>query len=102
MAILACAAIVDLPSYPAAAVLQSLERHGPVAWMALGSALANIALSVALVGPYGVEGVALGTLIAGGVEVRGADPDSSGPILNVDGLALFGGIAIGSKRGQET
>jgi O-antigen/teichoic acid export membrane protein len=69
VAILACAAIVDLPSYPAAAVLQSLERHGPVAWMAMGSAIANVALSVALVGPYGVEGVALGTLIAGGIEV---------------------------------
>ena len=69
VALLVCAAIVDLPSYPAAAVLQSLERHGPVAWMALGSAVANIAISVALVGPYGVEGVALGTLIAGGVEV---------------------------------
>jgi O-antigen/teichoic acid export membrane protein len=69
VAILACAAIVDLPSYPAAAVLQSLERHGPIAWMAMGSAIANIGLSVALVGPLGVEGVALGTLIASGVEI---------------------------------
>jgi len=67
--ILACAAIVDLPSYPAAAVLQSIERHGPIAWMAMGSAVANVGLSIALVGPYGVEGVAAGTLIASAVEV---------------------------------
>jgi O-antigen/teichoic acid export membrane protein len=69
VAILACAAIVDLPSYPAAAVLQSLERHAPIAWMAMGSAIANVGLSIALVGPLGVEGVALGTLIASGVEI---------------------------------
>ena len=69
VAILACAAIVDLPSYPAAAVLQSVERHGPIAWMAMGSAIANVGLSIALVGPLGVEGVALGTLIASGVEI---------------------------------
>lgn len=69
VAILACAAIVDLPSYPAAAVMQSLERHGPIAWMATGSAVANVGLSIALVGPYGVEGVATGTLIASAVEI---------------------------------
>jgi O-antigen/teichoic acid export membrane protein len=69
VAILACATIVDLPSYPAAAVLQSLGRHGPIAWMATGSAVANVALSIALVGPLGVEGVALGTLIASAVEI---------------------------------
>jgi O-antigen/teichoic acid export membrane protein len=69
VAILACAAIVDLPSYAAAAVLQSLGRHGPIAWMATGSAVANVCLSIALVGPLGVEGVALGTLIASGVEI---------------------------------
>jgi O-antigen/teichoic acid export membrane protein len=69
VAILACAAMVDVPSYSAAAVLQSLGRHGPIAWMATGSAVANIGLSIALVGPLGVEGVALGTLIASGVEI---------------------------------
>jgi len=37
------------------------------------------------------------TAFAGGVDVRGAEPDSSGPVLKVDGFALFGGVAIGSK-----
>ncbi|MDX6642382.1 MAG: hypothetical protein QOD76_344, partial [Solirubrobacteraceae bacterium] len=63
------AAIVDLPSYPAAALLQSIERHGPIAWMALGSGVANLGLSIALVGPYGVEGVAVATLIASAAEI---------------------------------
>ena len=40
--------------------------------------------------------------VAGGVAVKGADPDSSGPVLKVEGFALFGGVAIASKRGDET
>jgi hypothetical protein len=39
------------------------------------------------------------TAFAGGVDVRGAEPDSSGPTLEVDGFALFGGVAIGPKAG---
>ncbi len=64
VALLAVAQIVALPSSPAVYVLQSLERHGPVAWMALGGAVANVGLSVALVGRYGINGVAAATLVA--------------------------------------
>lgn len=48
------------------AVLWSIGagRHGRVAAYAIGDALANLALSIALVGPLGIEGVALATLIA--------------------------------------
>ena len=67
--LLALAAIVDLPSNPAAYVLQSIERHGPMAWMALGSGVANLALSIAFVGPFGIDGVATGTLLASSVEI---------------------------------
>jgi O-antigen/teichoic acid export membrane protein len=67
--LLTLAALVDLPSYPAAAVLQSMERHQPIAWMALGSGVANLALSIALVGPLGAPGVAAATLIASSVEI---------------------------------
>ena len=56
--LLAVAAILDLPSRAAGAVLQSIERHGPIAWMALGNGVANLGLSVALVGSYGINGVA--------------------------------------------
>jgi O-antigen/teichoic acid export membrane protein len=69
VALLAAAAVVDVPSNPAAYALQSIERHGPIAWMALGSGVANVALSIALVGPYGINGVAAATLIASAVEI---------------------------------
>lgn len=69
VALLVCAAIIDLPIYPAAALLQSIERHGPIAWMALGSSVVNLGLSIIFVGPYGLEGVATATLLASGVEI---------------------------------
>jgi len=94
VAILTCAAIVDLPSYPAAAVLQSLERHGPIAWMALGSGVANIALSVALVGPWGLEGVATGTLVAGAVEICVFVVPYAGRTLGVSPRAFLSATVI--------
>jgi O-antigen/teichoic acid export membrane protein len=69
VALLGAAAVVDLLAYPAAAVLQSIERHAPIARMALASGVANLALSIALVGPLGVYGVAAATLIVGSVEI---------------------------------
>jgi O-antigen/teichoic acid export membrane protein len=69
VAILVCAAIIDLLSYPAAALLQSIERHSPIAWMALGTGVLNLGLSIAFVGPYGLEGVATATLLASAVEI---------------------------------
>jgi O-antigen/teichoic acid export membrane protein len=69
VALLALAAMVDLPSYPAAAVLQGIERHGPIAWMALASGVVNLGLSIALVGRFGIEGVAAATLTASAVEI---------------------------------
>jgi O-antigen/teichoic acid export membrane protein len=67
--LLAVAAIVDLPSNPAGWILQSIERHPPIAWMALGSGVANVGLSVGLVGRYGINGVAAATLIASTAEI---------------------------------
>jgi len=55
--------------YPAAALLQSIERHSPIAWMALGTGVLNLGLSIAFVGPYGLEGVATATLLASAVEI---------------------------------
>jgi O-antigen/teichoic acid export membrane protein len=69
VAILVCAGIIDLLSYPAAALLQSIERHGPIAWMALGTGVLNLGLSIAFVGHYGLEGVATATLLASAVQI---------------------------------
>jgi O-antigen/teichoic acid export membrane protein len=94
VAILACAAIVDLPSYPAAAVMQSLERHGPIAWMATGSAVANVGLSIALVGPYGLEGVAAGTLIASAVEIVVFVVPYAARVLGVSPWSFISGVLL--------
>jgi O-antigen/teichoic acid export membrane protein len=64
VAILAISAVFDLCLFSAAAVLQSIERHGPLAKIAVAGALVNVLISIALVTPLGVVGVALGTLIA--------------------------------------
>jgi peptidoglycan biosynthesis protein MviN/MurJ (putative lipid II flippase) len=56
--------VFDLVAYPAASVLQGVERHPPLAWMALGDGIVNVILSIALVGVFGLVGVALATLVA--------------------------------------
>jgi O-antigen/teichoic acid export membrane protein len=63
VAILTAASLLATAQWPAAAVLQGMARHRLLAATALGSGLANLALSIALVRPYGLAGVALGTLI---------------------------------------
>lgn len=110
VALLAAAAIIDVPSGPASYVLQSIERHEPVAWMAIGSGLVNLGLSIALVGPYGIDGVAAGTLIATtlettlfvvpyaarvlGVSARELSVEVIGPLL-VPALVLSGILVAG-------
>jgi O-antigen/teichoic acid export membrane protein len=61
--ILTCASSIDASQWPAGALLQGMARHRPLAWMWFGAALANIALSIALVTHFGVTGVAFGTLL---------------------------------------
>jgi O-antigen/teichoic acid export membrane protein len=69
--LLVLASAVDLALWPAGFVLQGLGRHQPLAWMALASGLANVAISLALVGPFGLMGVALGTLVPTSIEAAG-------------------------------
>jgi O-antigen/teichoic acid export membrane protein len=92
VALLVLAAIVDLPSYAAAAVLQSIERHGPIAKMALGSGVANLALSIALVGPFGVEGVAAGTLVASTIEIGVFVVPYAARVLGVPAREFLGAV----------
>jgi len=61
--ILTLASFLDTSQWPAASILQGMGRHRPLAFMSLGSGVANLVLSIALVRPFGVVGVALGTLI---------------------------------------
>jgi O-antigen/teichoic acid export membrane protein len=64
VAILAASAVFDLVAWTAGSVLQGIERHQRLAWIALGTGITNLLVSVALVGAFGVEGVAVGTLVA--------------------------------------
>ncbi len=61
--IMALGAVAPIASFPIVAAHQGLGRMGSLATFSIVEAVANISLSVALVGPYGIEGVALGTAI---------------------------------------
>jgi O-antigen/teichoic acid export membrane protein len=66
--ILAIATAVDLSLWPAGFVLQGIDRHRWLAPISLASGLANLALSLALARPFGIVGVAVGTLIPATIE----------------------------------
>ena len=57
------ASLFDTLMWPANAILQGMARHRLLAISAIASGLANLVISVALVRPLGLVGVALGTLI---------------------------------------
>jgi O-antigen/teichoic acid export membrane protein len=61
--ILTLALLIETSQWPASTVLQGMARHKPLAAMICCSTLANLALSIFLVGRLGLTGVALGTLI---------------------------------------
>jgi len=62
--LLAANFMLDTATYPGTIVLMAIDRHRSVAWMALADGLLNLALSIALIGPLGLLGVALGTLVS--------------------------------------
>jgi O-antigen/teichoic acid export membrane protein len=61
--ILAIAALASTSQAPAASILKGIARHRPLAISAICSGVANLVLSIGLIQPLGVTGVALGTLI---------------------------------------
>ena len=61
--ILTVAGLVDTSLWPAGFVLQGMARHQRLAVISLGAGIANLVLSIILVRPLGLTGVALGTLI---------------------------------------
>ena len=66
--LLAIASLFGTSLWPASNILQGMARHKPLAIFAIGSALVNLFLSIWLVHPLGVTGVALGTLIPTTIE----------------------------------
>jgi O-antigen/teichoic acid export membrane protein len=62
--LLTFAAVLEALISPVSQALQGMNRHQPLVVFSLGSAALNLGLSIALVGPLGVRGVAIGTLVA--------------------------------------
>jgi O-antigen/teichoic acid export membrane protein len=59
---------MDIILWPAGSILQGMARHRRLAVISIGFAIANLSLSILLVRPLGVTGVALGTLIPISIE----------------------------------
>jgi O-antigen/teichoic acid export membrane protein len=71
VAILTLASLIVTSQWPAGAILQGMARHRLLAVTSTCTALANLALSIALLHPFGLTGVALGTLIPTAAEGLG-------------------------------
>ena len=66
--LLTVAALLEALISPVSQALQGMSRHRPLVVFALGSAVLNLGLSISLIGPLGVRGVAIGTLVATAIE----------------------------------
>ncbi len=66
--ILTVAGLISISQWSGAAILQGMARHRILGFTALGSGIANLLLSLTLIGPLGLVGVALGTLIPTAIE----------------------------------
>lgn len=71
LTLLAIAGLVDTALWPAVSILMGMARHRTVGWISLGTGIANVALSVALIVPFGLTGVAIGTLAPAAVKSLG-------------------------------
>jgi len=63
LAILATALLFSLPNAPASSIAFGIEKHKTIAKWAIGEAVVNLLLSVALARIFGIYGVAIGTLV---------------------------------------
>jgi O-antigen/teichoic acid export membrane protein len=80
--LLTLAAALEALITPVSQALQGSDRHRPLVVFALGSAVLNLALSITLIGPLGVRGVAIGTLAATFIEAAVVLPFGA-HVLNV-------------------
>ena len=98
--LLTVAALLESLMSPVSQALQGMSRHRPLVVFALGSAVLNLGLSIALIGPLGVKGVAIGTLVATaaealivlpfGARIVGVDPRAIARQILVPGLVPMG------------
>jgi O-antigen/teichoic acid export membrane protein len=91
--LLTLAALLEAVMSPVSQALQGMARHRPLVIFALGSAALNLALSIALVGPLGVRGVAIGTLVATCVEAAVTLPFGA-RVLGVGTRSVVRGVLV--------
>lgn len=94
MVILALAAAIGMLTWTGDSVMQGISRHRPLALFAVIGALLNLGLSIALIGPLGIEGVALGTLIASVVETAFLATPYAMRVLGVGLGTLVRGVLV--------
>jgi O-antigen/teichoic acid export membrane protein len=68
LVLLAVAALVDLSLWPAGFVLQGIARHRALGPISLATGAGNLVLSLVLAAPFGIVGVAVGTLVPAVIE----------------------------------
>ncbi|MDQ3880804.1 MAG: oligosaccharide flippase family protein, partial [Chloroflexota bacterium] len=68
VAILAAVVVIDTLGWTAGSVLTGLGLHRPLAWMATGNAAVKVVLSIILVHPFGLPGVAVAAIVPSAVE----------------------------------
>ena len=66
--ILTLANLAATSQWPATAVLQGIAKHRLLGATSMGSGIANLVLSLLLIQPFGLMGVAVGTLIPNLIE----------------------------------
>lgn len=71
VAILSVAGLISISQWPAGLILQGMARHKWLGLTSVCSAVANLALSIALLPSFGLTGVAFGTLIPTAAECLG-------------------------------
>jgi O-antigen/teichoic acid export membrane protein len=91
--LLTLAGLFELLLSPATEMLQGMGRHRPLVAFGLGSAALNLSLSIALIGPLGVRGVAVGTLVATAVEAAVVLPFSA-RVIGVGRRRMLAQVAL--------
>jgi O-antigen/teichoic acid export membrane protein len=81
--ILTLASVLQVSSWPGGTILQGLARHHGLAAMSACATVATICLSIVLVRPYGLLGVAIGTLLPTTILIFGWKMSYSMRVLNV-------------------
>jgi O-antigen/teichoic acid export membrane protein len=94
VAILTIASLIDTSQWPAGSVLQGMAKHRRLAIFSIGSGLANLGLSLILVGPLGLTGVALGTLIPTSIECLVFVMPHAMRILNISGRRMVAEVFL--------